>query len=456
MIALPEISEEGGSRTLSGSRLGAHVMVTMGTNVAQGGLAILTGVMLARLLGAVGRGELAAIQSWAPFIATVALLGLHEAVTFFSARHPRSSGRYWFSGMFLALLAGIPFAMLGYWLMPWLLGAQGPLVVSTARWYFLGLIVIFPLQWMPLASLRGRRDFAVWNMLQLLPSVGWVFVLLLAISFRAMTPHFVALCYVAMLGLILVPIAAVAGRRVPGPFYVDRHFLYPMIRYGLPLALATLPQWLWNSRIPQLFMAAFLEPRSLGLFTVAVSWGNMTGLLTHAVGVVLFPDVASRSTEADKGKALAQGVRLATLLTFGSSTTLFLLAPYGIPAVFGQEFAPAAPAAMVMALAAGIMGVKTVLDQGFRGLGKPGPILVAELIGLGVTATLLWVLLLPFNIIGAGIATLLGHGCTTVYLLIQARNATTLSVRHLLCPDPKEIMALWRGVRAVCQLALSR
>jgi len=221
----------------------------------------------------------------------------------------------------------------------------------------------------------------------------------------------------------------------------------------LPLGAATVPQQLLSyGRLAQMFMAASLDPRSLGLFAVALAWGNMAGPLTHAVGVVLFPDIASRSTEAEKGTAMARGLRLSMLLTGSLSLFLFLATPYGVPALFGEEFAPAVPSAMVMVVAGGIMGIKMILDQGLRGWGKPEAVLVGELIGLAATMLLLPSLLFRFTVIGAAISSLVGYAATTAYLVHKARRLTKQSIQRLLLPNLTEIITFLQRFRTILTL----
>lgn len=425
------------------SRFGTHVAMTMTANILHGLLGVVTGALVARLLLPEGRGELAAIQSWSAFIATIASLGLPEAVVYFSGREAERARRYWVSAIALALVIGVPFMIVGYWLMPWLLWAQSTEVVSTACLYLLGLIPLFALHWMPSAAVRGRSDFVVWNVLQFLPTIGWLFILLLAASMGYRTPSFVALGYLAMLAILFLPVVWIVSRRVPGLLSVDMRCWGSMLRYALPLGVATVPQQLLAyGRLAQMMMAAIVDPRSLGLFAVAVAWGNVTGPLSHAVGVVLFPDVASRSTSDEKGKVLARGVRFSVLLTVSLSSVLLILTPHGVPALFGEDFSPAVPAAMVMVAAGGIMGIKMILDQGLRGWGKSGTVLVAELIGLVVMGALLPQCLSSFSIMGASIATLIGYASTTLYLILQTHRETRIPIGRLLYPNTSEVLAL--------------
>lgn len=432
-------------RALAVSVFSTHVGITIGTNLILGVLTIATGAMAARLLRPEGRGELAAIQSWSAFIATIALLGFPDAVVYFSGREPTRARTYWFSATVLALFFGTPFILVGWWVMPWLLAAQLSAAISTARWYVLGLFLLFAVQWMPLAALRGRSDFLVWNILQFLPVVGWFGVLIASWTFNQRIPSFVALAYLFVLGILSIPIALVAWRRIAGSLSLDTELCHRMFRYGFPLGLAAIPQALLSSgRLAQMTMAALLEPRSLGLFAVAVAWGNITGPLTHALGVVLFPDVASRPTESEKGLALARGLRLAALLAVTLTLPLLLVTPFTLPTLFGEDFRSGVPAAIVMVLAGGIMGFKMVLDQGFRGLGKPGTVLIADTIGLVSTGGLLLFLISPFGIIGAGVALLVGYVATVFILLVNMQRITQLSMGELIYPTRIEVQALWR------------
>ena len=58
---------------------GAHTLMT---SIAVGCLGALSGVLVARLLGPSGRGELAAVVSWSGFALGIATLGFDDALTY--------------------------------------------------------------------------------------------------------------------------------------------------------------------------------------------------------------------------------------------------------------------------------------------------------------------------------------------------------------------------------------
>ena len=66
--------------------------VTAFVNVLITLIGLVTGTLLARLLGPQGRGELAAIQGWPTYLVGFAMVGLPHALTYFCGRNPLQSG----------------------------------------------------------------------------------------------------------------------------------------------------------------------------------------------------------------------------------------------------------------------------------------------------------------------------------------------------------------------------
>src|SRR5262245_42439300 len=122
----------------------AQVLMTIGANASMALIGLLTGVLAARLLGPEGRGQLAAIQIWPTFIATIAMLGLPESLVFYSAKKPAEAGRYLGSAVVMSVVSSAVFGFAGYLLLPALMSKQPVAVVSAARQY-LWIIPIFAL-----------------------------------------------------------------------------------------------------------------------------------------------------------------------------------------------------------------------------------------------------------------------------------------------------------------------
>lgn len=429
------------------SPFASHVALTAGTNGVLALLGFVTGVLAARLLGPQGRGELAAIQMWPSFLATLAMLGLPEALVYFSAREPGRSGRYLGTAIGLALLASLPFAAAGYLLMPRLLLAQPAEVIRAAQWY-LWLILLYALVGLPYHPLRGQQDFLRWNILRILPSVGWLAVLLLAWVAGWHAAPVLAGAYLVVLAILFFPVMAVVLRRIPGPYTPDLAACRPLLSFGLPSMASSIPQVL-NFRLDQMIMAALLPAQALGLYVIGVTWGNMPAPLLSAVSAVALPRIAGIKDPEQRNATVAHLCRFTVLFALVIGAFLFVLTPWILPAVFGRAFASAVPAALVLVAGGTLSGLNLVLDDVLRGLGRPGAVLWAKLGGLIATAGTLAILLPRFGMMGAAWASLLGSGAATLIAAMWTVRVTSVTPMALLVPRLDGLQIGWARLQAL-------
>ncbi len=405
-------------RNVAGARtFWGQVGLTLITNLVLGIIAISTGVLTARLLGPRGRGELAAIQSWPALLATLAMMGMPDAILYLTSRTPTKAGHYLASGIVVGLSVGGVFAPLGFWLIPRLLQSYNPSVIYAARVYLL-VILVYALQWLPLQSLRALGAWRLWNSYRLLPSLAWL-ILLLAVR-CASAPYkacdLSCIFLVIQIALIL-PLLLILRLHIPGPYLPQIGCFAPLIHYGFPSALNILPQTL-NVRLDQLLMVALLGPDSLGYYAVAVAWSGAGTPLFNSISPVLFPRL---SAEIDLGQqcallrsVLPRIVFVVILLTF----FIWGLTPLAIPILFGTRFIPAIPAALILVAANGFSALNINLEASLQGLGGPRSVLAAELAGLVATIICLVMLLRRYEIIGAAVSSLISYSITTALLVL--------------------------------------
>jgi stage V sporulation protein B len=415
----------------------------------QGGLGVcgfITGTVAARLLGPAARGELAAIQLSGALLATFATLGLSESTTLFSARDPENSRSYVSSAMVLSIFVGAPILLLGYLAIPYLLSAQTMIVVSAARWY-LSILLFYIFFNFPLAAVRGLGDFSLWSTFRYVTPVGSLVVLLVAWLSGNVTPRFIALGALVVMGVISLPsIFFIVTRKLSGPLRPNPDSWGPMLRFGVPLVASALPKQL-NLRLDQMMMAALLPPRLLGLYVVAAAWSSMTGPILEGLGAFLFPHVAARKTDDEQAAALVRIAKLATPIALVQMTAFCVITPWGLTWIFGEPYRQSIPSALILVVAASTLYLGQLLEEGLRGLGKPLPILVAELGGLVITALSLVVLLRPMGIVGAAISSLLGYTVVWSILVARIRSITGFSIAEILIPTGAELRDGWMILR---------
>jgi len=415
-------------------------------------LGFCTGILSARLLGQRGRGELAAIQTWPNFISLIALMGTHEAAVYYGAKDPRRARTFAASALALALIADVPLVIVGYLAMPLLLSAQNPAIVFAARVYLL-FPFLLDCYGIPANSLRAVRAFGAWNQIRIVPALGFIGVLLLAWLTGRITPVFVAFGILAFNFVLIAQTLVLVSRHAEGRFVPDRSCWRPLLAYGLPCVFASLPQML-NFRLDQMVMTSIVAPAELGLYVVAVAWSGASAPLFGAISAVLFPRIAGESDPRERSRIFAYTVRNSLVMALLLSIVVFVATPWAVPLLFGKSFTGSIPSALLLVPAAGASAFNLILEDGIRGLGNPAAVTWSEFGGLLVTAILLALLLRPFGIVGAAIASLCAYFAVSVLLLFQARALTGIGLRQLLMPTRKELVKELSRIRSAIRAAV--
>jgi O-antigen/teichoic acid export membrane protein len=417
--------------------------VTTATQIGLSLVGAVTGITLARLLGPESRGELAAIQLWGSFLAWFAALGVQDAVVYVIAKSRDEAGTYLASAIALISLTSAGFMAVGWFLLPVVLGDQNRQTLDLAR-VFLLTIPLYVIGLMAINALRGLALFERWNVVRCLAPLGWFVVIVVARLTDHVTVSFLTIGYIVDLVAVLVIALVLAGVTVRGPFTVDRGRWSPLVRFGLPGVLSSVPQLL-NLRVDQLFLLRYVSREQLGFYVAAVAWASVTAPVLAALGSILFPRLAGELDDERRAAMLARGIRYAVLLCLGLGTVVLLATPLGMRVLFGDDFAAGVPAGAILVVAGCILALNGVVEEGLRGLGRPKEVLYAECGGLAVTTVMLLALMRPFGITGAAIASLGGYGGTAVFLLLRLRHVGTVARWGDLVPgmvDGRELLTL--------------
>jgi len=438
-------------RSANRSSIATDVALTSSADIAIAGLGLVCGVFVARMLGPKGRGELAAIQTWPQVVATLSMLGVPEALTYYCAKQQQRAKNYLATAMALGTLGAGVGTVIAYCAMPWLLAAESGRIVSFARLYLI-LAFIYAVPAMLGPALRGIGKFEIWNLLRIGPLFGWLGVLLIAWMSGNKTPEFLAAMNLVALVVLFCPSIAIAYSRIPGHFKIGRSNSLDLLTYGLPCVMTGVPQML-NLRLDQMMMTVFVSPRQLGLYVVAVAWSGAVSPLVNGLSSVMLPAVASLNDREKAFQRLAMGVRIITILAVVACGLLLVITPVAIIALFGSRYRACIPAALILVPASGILAINLLLQEGVRGLGHPYTVLRAESYGLIMTVVLLLVLLRPLGMVGAAIASFIGYSTVTISLLASAKRITGVGIASMLIPRFDELkIIMLRGLALVLEL----
>jgi len=357
-----------------------EVLQSFLTNVGLTALSVLSGVMLARLLGPDGRGQLAAIQALPMIVAGLGQLGLNEAVIFFGGRDRPRVGRYAVSAGVLAATTGVPIVLLCSFITPWILGEHTPQIVFASQ-IFMVLLFVNALDGIAITTARALHRIALWNVLRATPRLLWV--LLVAGMFAAGVddPARIALTYLVLYALLAAALVF-AVRDLIRPHWRPVLALWPkMLSYGLPVAAGVAPRLL-NERLDQLVVAAMLPPRELGLYAVAVAWTGLGQLPAMTITAVAFSKIAGMRELDSQLAFVRRAVWTVAVAAAAVSAALAVATPLAIRWVFGEEFAEATPLAWILLVAVVVRSVAWMIQVGMQGIGRPTVGMLSQWAGL--------------------------------------------------------------------------
>jgi O-antigen/teichoic acid export membrane protein len=417
----------------------AALAVSMGATVALQFINMGTGILLARTFDPTGRGELAAVLLWPMLIGTIGLLGVFEAVGYYTARRQKPLGTIVGSSLAVAIAWGALFTAIGAAVLPIVLHRHDPEVLHSA-YTFLPYIPLSIFSMTLLGVLNGlHRDHAFQAMRVLVIAAAAVLLVGFAIAGH-LTIQTTVWSYLGGQVATAIWTIRLVRQSNPRPLRIDRDMTRKVVRYGLLSHSGSVSAQL-NQRLDLLVVSIFLSARDLGLYTIAFTLTTAAFVIGWSVAYVVLPRVA-----AAKHNDQVVLARRSVSLTFWASTLVavpFLaLMPELVKLFFGSAYSPATDISRVLLIGAIVLGTTRALEAVLRGLGRPFEAGLAEIISLAVTVAGLATLLPAMGLMGAAIASLIAYTTSMLVMLERTRAALHVPVRVLLIPSWEDIRLL--------------
>lgn len=408
----------------AGSRRSGSIGALAGTNYLGLLLGVVTGPLIARAVGPVGRGEIAAAVVYSALAAMVMGLGLPLAIGHSLANRLNSRGSLLMASVRFSLFT-IPVSLLLAYLV-----VQGPLanltppgragtalLMATAPIsVFVGCLALF---FVGEGALRGLAK------VQLVP------VLLLA---GATVAAFVAgrLTVLVYLFLVFVStvVAAALSWREAGSSLEPSAPLKPLLQFGLRGYAGHLAVYA-VVRVDQAIIGPFLGSRLLGFYAVAASIAVLPVSLARAIASRAFATLAEAPPH-ERAEVISSYLRMAIIGSAVTCAGVAAVSPVLVPLLYGGVFEEAVLPLLILlpgsvALCGSVVGL-TCLSS----LGRPGRSTIAEMVGLAITLVGLPLVVFRYGIVGAAAISTLAYAITFgVYLhFLSASGPLSLMPRR--------------------------
>ncbi|WP_339276587.1 oligosaccharide flippase family protein [Paenibacillus sp. FSL W8-0426] len=423
------------------------ILMTSFANIAIMAVTTLTSILTARMFGAAGKGELAAVLFWPAFLSGIAAFGLPTSLIYNVKKNQNQLSTY--IGMSFAVQLPISLIIgIVSWIgvSSWLTGYSDS-VVSLAKWYTVLMVPVLLLTGVLAAAAQGTERFHVYNLSRLLvPLINLLGLVALwiagtltverAIIVSLASSFLVLAVYMYMMRSQILDSAGQFMHRFKACVHL---FSYGIRVYGVEL-LGTL-----YTQFDKIIIVALLTPRDFGLYSVVYALSRMFNVVQNAITNVIFPKVAGMEKERVLllvGRAFRISMVLMTIIVLPS----MFIGRFFIGLLFGPEFLQASGVFYLLSLECIVGGGSWILASAFNALGRPGVIVLRQVIALSVTIALFFVLTPTFGLLGIAIALLVGSFVRILMSLISISILFKLPL-HSMIYDSKDIPFLKQTFR---------
>lgn len=420
-------------KLLRGNGLVQTIMHTSAANLMVMVLTTLISIMTARMFGVVGKGEFTAIQFYATFLVGVVGFGLPTSLIYNMKRSRDMGAELIKAGFLFQIPVSIVVGIISWTFMPAWLGNYPPEVIETARWYTVLMLPLLLAVNLIAALAQSTDNFNVYNGVRLfVPLFNLAGIALLLVT-GVLSIHAAAAVFLVTTFLVVAwslyrlrnELKIDWFRRLADRTAAKLLFGYGSRVFGVEL-LGTL-----YSQFDKIIILALLSARELGLYSVVYALSRVFNTVQMAISNVIFPKLAGLDKDkiiATVGRAFRLSLMLMTIVVIPS----MFIGRFLMGLLFGKEFLEASTAFYLLSIECILGGGSWILAASFNALGRPGLVLIRQIIALAITVGLFFVFTPMFGLNGIALALLVGALVRMLITIAAMRLSFKVSIRGML------------------------
>ncbi len=315
-----------------------NIVTTLLARLAVLMLALVSSVVLARILGPEGRGIFALVVLLPDFATSFGLLGFEQSNAIYAGLQPEARRTLVWQSIATASIIGIVVFGVGTYFLT--LGAPGiKSLIRAPLWLYL-----LPLSTVPGrlvseywgAILRGMNRIFMLNIVEVATKVAsLVFILILVGLLRLDITGAVWADWILNVGIVVLIFGLLRYVGVWGRPSFDWSLFKRTGRFALPAHCGNVLSWL-NYKVDQFIIAAMLPPEQLGFYVIAVGLVERIWILPGSVANALLPHLTN-SPEHDP--ALSAIIARHVMFWVGvACLIIFLLADVVVRVLYSSEY----------------------------------------------------------------------------------------------------------------------
>lgn len=385
------------------------------TRFVWSGMGLISGIALTRYLGPENRGILTMLVQVIPStVLTLTKLGVSQATVYYVNRKSASASKVTSNSITLALTLGGGAAVV-LWLF------RGPLASNVLKeipdWALAIALLRLPLLLLDnflFGVLQATGQFGLYNV-RLLVSEGVKLVLVVIIVLLNLGLGAALWLYTVMQVVNIAWLLFSMRRTIRISLGFDRRLLSDMLSFGVRSYVQVVIQNLLL-RVDQYMVQAEQGPTQVGFYSLGVHLIETLGELPQAIGLVLYPRLATLPEE-EMHRLTAQTCRRTLLLVVPAAVALTVFGPRIITMLYGAAFAPAGAPLLWLAVGNAALAVFVIITRDFTARSKQVVNTFAGLLALIVNVALNLYTIPTYGIVGAAFATAVAYTLACVILI---------------------------------------
>jgi enterobacterial common antigen flippase len=404
-----------------------------------------TGMITARGLGDIGRGEQATMILWPSLITSLVSFGLPSALLYQGKKYEDKKSEFFSAALIASSIFGCLAIIVGWIGIPYWMTSYADNTTLIARYLMLTAPVIL-ISSIFQARLQIDGQFSIINF----ASYATPFLTLIGLIFLFYTGQLSPTnsCFVYILPTIPVTIWMAYTLRKTNVFVWPswKYSVVPLLTCGMQYYGMELLGRV-SLQIDQVLVIGMLSPSEMGLYSVVLSLSRMLTIFHSSISSVLLPKVTAKSLEETVYWTIFTA-RICFVCTGAAALTMCIFSTTILDILYGPSFRHAVDALRILLIEVTLGSATWILAQTFLALGKPNIVTAFQIIGLSLSFPFMLFLIPRYGILGAALSILIS---TIVRLLfIQVSFSIVLKVKPPnIMPTMDEIIYLRNSLSKV-------
>ena len=417
---------------MSGNTLLKDMLGLLGTRAVWSVMGMVSGIILARWLGPHDRGVLALVLLLPSTLVTFVKFGAAQANVYTINRQQAPVDKVASNALVLAVFWGLSTSVI-VWIV------RDRLTETVLRdvpdWALAFALVRTPLLLLDnylFSILQATGGFATYNIRLLLSESLRLILLAVALIGFGFGLYAALWIYTGVWVMNVTWLLLTMRRDIAFRFRVDWQLLRDTYSFGIRSYVQILTQHMLI-RVGFYMVSYFLGASQVAFYTIALRFTELVLEVPQAIGLVLYPRLASLPEE-EVHRLTAQTCRRTLMVTVPAALVLALLGPYVIVLWYGEAFEPATGPLPWAAVAVAMMSMYVIITRDFTSRAKQRINTTSGLIALISNAVLCYLLIPRYGIVGAAMATATSYGAACVVLVAFFMKESRLGLVDLFVP----------------------